>query len=223
MFQIAAATVQGRRHAQNLRNSQDAFALAERDGVLAAVACDGCGGAPHSEVGARLGARLVADELIRSGGDLAVAEAAFLGHLTKTAKALGEAAADYLLFTVVGAVIARGEATLFACGDGLYALDGEARALGPFEEPPYPGYALLGHAGSHGLEVLRRVPASALGSLALGTDGALDLLQDGLLGHLTKDELIYRNPDGLRRRLVQLRRQGLFADDATLIVLRRAP
>jgi len=60
-----------------------------------------------------------------------------------------------------------------------------------------------------------------LDSLALGSDGALDLLAGERLGALAQDELVFRNPDGLPRRLSLLRKQGLFADDATLILIRR--
>ena len=108
---------------------------------------------------------------------------------------------------------------IFTCGDGLVSVNGDPQAIGPEEAPPYLGYALLGGEGV--FTVRRRLPASGLDSLALGTDGALDLLPR--LDELSRDERVFRNPDGLRRRLVLLGRQGLFADDATLVLLRRTP
>src|SRR5439155_16598404 len=71
-FQLAGATVAGRLHHVSGRNNQDAFAWAQSPGGLVAVVCDGCGSAPHSEVGAQLGARLVAKTLalqLAQGGD----------------------------------------------------------------------------------------------------------------------------------------------------------
>lgn len=224
MFQLSGGTLQGRQHALLGRNSQDAFAWAERDGRLAAVVCDGCGSAPHSEAGARIGARIAVEELLRHGTDLPAARTAILGRLTKVAAALEGAAGEYLLFTLVGAVVAE-EAVVFSCGDGLLAVNGAGQALGPDEAPPYLAYALLpGTVGEPALSAFierRRLPATELISLALGTDGALELLGGGL-DVLAEDPLVWSNPDGLRRRLVQLRRQGLFADDATLVLLRRA-
>jgi hypothetical protein len=225
VFQLAAATVQGRQHALLLRNNQDAFAWGERGGVLAAVVCDGCGSAPHSEVGAWLGARLAVEALLQNGLSLDAARAALLESLAPVARALGDDAAAHLLFTLVGAVVTAEEAVVFSCGDGLGWVDGATMLSGSDEAPPYLGYALLpgAPAGSAEFRVHWRSPATALARLALGTDGALELLAGDRLVALARDELVFQNLDGLRRRLVLLRRQGLFADDATLLLLRRAP
>ncbi len=64
-FRAAAASVPGRDHQRLGRNNQDAFALWEGRSHLCAVVADGCGSSPHSEVGARLGARLLAQALAR--------------------------------------------------------------------------------------------------------------------------------------------------------------
>jgi hypothetical protein len=239
MLQLAAATVPGRHHGLALRNNQDAFAWGERAGVLAAVVADGCGSAPRSEVGACLGAHLAVATLLDAGAagapvDLAQVRSVLLGRLAPLARELGAAAAGHLLFTLVGAVATPAETVLFSCGDGLAALDGEAFAIGPYEAPPYLGYALLpdapGAVRESGSELRehRRIPTSGLASLALGTDGALGLLErrggpGSLLDGLFADERCFTNPDGLRRRLVLHRREGMFADDATLVLLRRAP
>jgi hypothetical protein len=239
VFQLAAATVPGRHHGLALRNNQDSFAWGERGGVLAAVVADGCGSAPRSEVGACLGAQLAVSTLLDAGlaggaVDLAQVRAALLLRLAPLARELGTAAASHLLFTLVAVVVTPAEAVLFSCGDGLAAIDGDAFAIGPYEAPPYLGYALLPDApgevreGASELRLHRRFPASGLVSLALGTDGALGLLErrDGpgsLLDGLFADERCFTNPDGLRRRLVLHRREGMFADDATLVLLRRAP
>jgi hypothetical protein len=59
VFEIAGGTVAGRDHAAVGRNNQDAFAWHQDDRCTIAVVCDGCSEGPHSEVGAKLGARLL--------------------------------------------------------------------------------------------------------------------------------------------------------------------
>jgi hypothetical protein len=211
-YEIAGGSVAGRLHARAGRNNQDAFAWAEREGIVAAAVCDGCGSAPHSEAGARMGARIAVEELLRHGTDLAAVREAIVGRLEQIDAALQGAGAEYLLFTLIAAVVTPEEAVVFTCGDGLIGVNGEIRAIGPDEAPPYLAYALLG--GEAEFIVQCRLPASGLDSLALGSDGAIELRLDALL----KDELIFRNPDGLRRRLATGPRPG---DDATLILLRR--
>ncbi len=195
-FEIAGGSLTGQAHVAAGRNNQDAFAWEVNEGGLVAVVCDGCGSAPHSEVGAQVGARLVAGTCARflaSGLDPAdllqrvrrdvvqrlreVATGMTAGAPDDTA-ALARTVLDYFLFTVVGAVITPRWATTFALGDGLVVLNGERRQLGPFEdnEPPYLGYTLLTRSGSErSFDVHRPVPVDEARSLLLATDGAIDL------------------------------------------------
>ena len=208
----AAATIQGRHHALAGRNAQDAFATGAFGDTFAAVVCDGCGSEAHSEAGALFGARIVVDELLRCGGDLRVARAGTLERLRRVAEAVGSTE-GWALFTVVGLLICEGEAQLFSCGDGLFALNGEVHVLeAPDNAPPYLAY------GDVPFTLHRRIDAAEVRTVALGTDGAGPLA--GELQTLFDDELVWRNPDGLRRRLAQ--RRALFADDATLVLVRRA-
>lgn len=261
VFELAAASVPGRDHLRAGRSCQDAFALWRGAGWLVAVVADGCGSSPWSELGARLGARLLAHELGRrlepAGGGpgegaagsapdlgpalLEEARGAVLARLEGLVDALGatrvEAVRDHLLFTLVGAAVGPAVARTFSLGDGLLAVDGVARELGPFEgnQPPYLAYALL-PAAAHGLaeEALRfrldpPLDARALGSLLLATDGALELHRReaaGALSRLWRDDRFFHNPDALRRHLWLAARDsaagpGLLADDTTVVVLRR--
>jgi hypothetical protein len=195
-FQIAGGSLTGRAHVAAGRNNQDAFAWEVNGDGLAAVVCDGCGSAPHSEVGAQLGARVVTSacaRLLASG----LAPDDLLEHVRREAVerlrliAIGMAPGapddaagfaqtvlDYFLFTVVGVVATPGWVTTFALGDGLVVLNGERRQLGPFadNEPPYLGYALLTRSGSErSFDVHRPVPVEEARSLLLATDGAIDL------------------------------------------------
>ncbi len=250
-FESAAATVLGREHARVGRNNQDAFHTRASAQGLVAVVTDGCGSGAASEVGARLGAWRAVDTaltLLAEGvgpdapGFLALLEADLLGFLKGLAGQLGpEAVGEALLFTLVGAVCTPSHVLLFAAGDGLWALNGEVHRLGPFpgNAPPYLGYGVL-RPGLVGLKPLALRPTAAVDSLLLGTDGAVDLLDEpgGPLSRFWREDRYFTNPDALRRHLALLNREtvradfpgrrlvretGRLGDDTTLVVLRRIP
>src|SRR5687768_3993005 len=56
--EVAAGRGAGRTHRRLSRPNQDAVAWTRTARGVVLVVCDGCGGAPRSEVGAALGARL---------------------------------------------------------------------------------------------------------------------------------------------------------------------
>jgi hypothetical protein len=168
-FEIAGGSVAGHAHVVAGRNNQDAFCWAAPDGGgLVAVVCDGCGSSPRSEVGAQVGARLVARAAARLlHADLAVADLleqvrqdvlASLRLLARemsvdasppsgptSAAGFSRTVADHFLFTIVGVLLTSRGATTFSLGDGLVVINGERTQLGPFadNQPPYLGYALL--------------------------------------------------------------------------------
>jgi hypothetical protein len=247
-YEIAGGTVAGRSHAIAGRPNQDAYAWAAQGEVLVAAVCDGCGSSAHSEVGARIGARIccarllarlaqgaapddpaifrdLRDDLLATIGGLA---AAMGGPLAQTV-------ADCFLFTVVGLALAGDRGCLFAAGDGIAAVDGAVTRLGPFpgNEPPYLGYGLLDR-DAPGFAVVRSF--SGAQSALLGSDGAADLPDP--LRDLWEDDGHFANRDALRRRLARLNREvtrplwderriertpGLLDDDTTVVVVRRRP
>jgi hypothetical protein len=234
-FDIAAASVIGREHARAGRNNQDAFSLLARGEVLAAVVADGCGSGMHSEVGAQLGARCVAQSVlavlgegtsVESTGFLEAVRARVLKFLASLNDQLGcTLVGEHLLFTVVGAVITPSRTLVFSAGDGLWALNGAVHSLGPFPNnaPPYLAYGLLPQ-GAVALEQQALVPTDDVMALMLGTDGAADLAKlsearmperDEPVGPLSQywtDERYFQNPDALRRRLALLGRESVRAD-----------
>lgn len=232
-FEVAGGSVPGRAHAAAGRNNQDAFTWANVGDGVVAVVCDGCGSSPHSEVGAKLGARLLVRAVVARLAERAPLEATLeaarmdvLARLRLVAGAMsgpgeyGAAVLAHFLFTVVGAVVSEDAVTTFTLGDGLVAIDGARRVLGPFEnnEPPYLGYALLGDGARHrGFDVRSGAPAR---SVLLGTDGAVDLDD---LGPYCDDDRVFANPDTLRRRLTVQSRAARLSDDTTLVAIRRRP
>lgn len=193
-FAVAAGRVTGRAHQRVGHGCQDGLAWHAAADALVAVVTDGCGSSQYSEVGARLGARLIVAALLRELGraaegagervsalDAALVERALadvVERLRALARAMGgdlaETVSEHFLFTVVGAVITPARALAFALGDGIVAIDGAVHVVGPFPGncPPYLGYRLLDPRASAGLSFCAEQPTAALDSLLLATDGA---------------------------------------------------
>jgi hypothetical protein len=220
----AAAT--GARHLRTARNGQDAAASWVGEAAGAIVVCDGCGSGASSEVGARLGARLVlaavATRLARGMPPSALWDevraevTAALGRLVDAMvpggadrDARAQVIHDCLLFTVVAAAIGGGEACVWAIGDGGYAWRGAGgdgvRVLGPFadNQPPYLAYELLGMPQVAHVESIESIDLGGAGALAVATDGAVELGLAALI-----DDRLLAHPDALRRKLGVLARGG---------------
>jgi len=239
-FEVAAGSVPGREHLRLKRGSQDAFSFRQERDCLVAVVCDGCGSGAHSEVGAKLGARLLVSGLIARLADgrepsrdilAAAVREDLLSQLEFIATAIGgdprDVISEYFLFTVVGAVITPTITMTFSIGDGLVAVNGKCAELGPFNDnqPPYPAYELLcpGFVDTY-LEVHTAAPTAGISSMVLASDGALDLRDP--LDEFWRRDLFFRNRDAVRRRLTIVNRdtaesRGPLLDDTTLISIRR--
>jgi hypothetical protein len=286
-FEIASGTIIGRDHRIAGKNNQDAFFSISKENCLVAVVCDGCGSSPMSEVGAKIGARIIATEIIRSLSGLSehcqpirkddwefilacVYNKPLLGQIENLALGMADCQADqeselvrvildYFLFTAVGIVITPKSTIIFSAGDGIFGINfqtgGVLKTLGPFpgNAPPYPAYGLIESAVNIDPKILGlKLQAVDLSrdveSLIIGTDGALDLAaaaeknipgRDEVVGPLSQfweNDLYFKNPDALRRRLSVInsdvtkpnweekhiqRSNGLLRDDTTLVVIRR--
>jgi hypothetical protein len=173
-YQITGGSIPGRDHIGRNeillgRNNQDAFRWHVSEDAIMALVCDGCGSAPHSEVGAKVGAELLIRALdsrlreYRGKEDSLISRSVLemllndvrldvLGRLTDLARQLAggsnslvQPVTDYLLFTVVGLFITEHCGCIFSIGDGVWALNGELHRLGPFpgNAPPYLSYGLI--------------------------------------------------------------------------------
>jgi hypothetical protein len=239
-FDIAGGSVAGRAHVAAGRNNQDAFYWTASAEGLVAVVCDGCSSGLHSEVGAKVGARLVAQVAARLCTAKLGAEEMLervrldvLARLRLLAAEMGgdsfqRTVSEFLLFTVVGLYMTPTAVTTFSIGDGLVVVNGDRHRIGPFEnnEPPYLGYGLLSRGPS--FRIHDSIPTGDVRRLVLGTDGAFDLDTEGdeePLEAICLDDRTFRNADMVRRRLTIMRneRRGVFADDTTLVVVRRKP
>jgi hypothetical protein len=223
-FQAAAGSIVGTAHLHAGRNGQDGFAIHCQGEVTVAVVTDGCGSAPHSEVGAKIGAAIVA-RCVAQGG-LKPAPTSIIEQLRAVAVTLGDdletVVSEYLLFTIVGVVIAPEETIVFSAGDGMFAINGMERVIGPYpgNAPPYLGYALI-DGNEPGFTIEHRGPTWEIESIVIATDGAARLA--GSLYLFSSDDRVFRNPDAVRRKLFRLTRHGsaVLDDDTTVVVLRR--
>lgn len=216
-FEVAAGTVAGGDHVAAGRGGQDGFCWASSTEMIAAVACDGCGSARCSEVGARIGARLLVAALVRHGPRLVLApsqellDAAYgdvMAELERLADAMGASreaiVADYLLFTAVGAVVTWSSAFVFLAGDGLFAVNGQVEVVESRDNAPsYMGYGLLGRPEPP--RIVAELSSIMLDSLMVGTDGLQPLVAAGggtpRAAELWSDDRLFANPRALERRL----------------------
>lgn len=251
-LRATSAAVVGARHLRAARNGQDAAATWLGEAAGAIVVCDGCGAGASSEVGARLGARLVIAALARRlaagarpedpslwasvrievAGVLSGLADAMLAEATPGAR--DQLVHDHLLFTIVAAAVAGDEAAVWAIGDGAFAIDGRVRELGPFadNQPPYLAYDLLGMPQVAHLEV-----ATGAATIVVATDGVAELGAD--LGISARDDVerFLAHPDALRRQLVLhararervdwearriARSPAALQDDGAIAILRRS-
>jgi hypothetical protein len=241
-FEIAGGTVVGRDHVLSGRNNQDAFCWSSDGGTAVAVVADGCGSGRYSEVGAQVGARLLAEALRARAACfddepaavvLARVRLDVLARLRTLAAAMGgrlsAVVSDYFLFTTLGFVATPAATVVFGIGDGVVAVNGAVRRLtAPDNTPAYLGYALTASdfdEDALGFVVYERRPADETETLLAGTDGAGDLPD---LADFWAQDRYFANPFVVGRRLRQLgtprgvpKMAGL-PDDTTLIVARRA-
>src|SRR3989338_2357237 len=197
-FEVAAGSVIGRDHLRSLgwKNNQDSFAIRAAENAIVAVVTDGCGSESKSEVGATIGAELVAESLIEEycmfGGNAELAEILTgarwrtLVHVRLTAKAMGkdlkQVIYEHFLFTVNGALVTPRETVMFSVGDGIQFVNGERIPLGPFANnaPPYLAYTLLAAPGAedpaNDFRITAALPTESVQSLLVGTDGVEHLI-----------------------------------------------
>jgi len=199
-FEVAGGSVRGTRHRHGDVNAQDALYWETRGGLSALAVTDGCSSGRHSEVGAKLGARFLAEAFFMecAGGEPAGAASwgsdpsaflervhrrlfgLFLGVVGGMGGRSRETLLDWLLFAAVAA-FRTPEHTLVACfGDGVAALNGEVRVVEAEDNRPrYPMYGVMGDPepviACPG-EPLWDVPTAEVETLLLGTDGVADLI-----------------------------------------------
>lgn len=251
-FEYASGSIIGRNHVLAGKNNQDAYQIVKQEKFIIAVVCDGCGSGKHSEVGAKLGANLVinaiADLLSPESNQNLEIDPEFWHllklHLLRKLQDMGSIANadmqfvnDYLLFTIVGALITPRETVTFSMGDGAIAINGKFKQISPYPNnaPPYLAYGLYKPEAIN-FEIRDRLPTSELESLLIATDGIDDLVKVETITQFWQEARYFKNPDAIRRKLATLNREetkpdwnkrelikrsGVLSDDTSLVVIRR--
>ncbi len=210
-FEIAAGSVSGRDHRSSLRNNHDAFYWEAHPGVLVAVVCDGCGSGEHSEVGAKLGARIAVRQVLRWFGTSpkAFAKEKIADHglpmvarsvlsqigllADQMAGSFSQVVSEYFLFTIVGVIVTQEDAIVFGAGDGLIIMNGGVVILGDGKNrPSYLAYGLVETESPIDPEfkVVAYEKQSDLRSILLATDGVRDLINSSEKKIPGKDEKV---------------------------------
>ena len=247
-FECASGSMIGRNHVLAGKNNQDAFRVVRQKRYIIAVVCDGCGSGKHSEVGAKLGARMVIDAIADLlNYDLVISDRKFwntvqtnllqkLKDFVTISNGDMEFVNDYLLFTIVGVLITPSETVTFSMGDGAIAVNGKLNQIPvyPDNAPPYLAYDLY-RPDAISFEIRDRLPTSEVESILIATDGIDDLIAVEVIGQFWQEDRYFKNPDALRRKLAMLNREetkpdwqrrelvkrsGALSDDTTIVVLR---
>jgi serine/threonine protein phosphatase PrpC len=229
-FEYACGSIIGRNHVLASKNNQDALRIVLWDNFMTAVVCDGCGSGKHSEVGAKLGTRMVTDaiaDLLHQG--LIISEPdfwnvlkinllqkvkAFVAIATNEAQeSVMEFVNNYLLFTIVGLVITPNETVTFSMGDGAIAINGKLTQIPTYPDnaPPYLAYGLY-RPESVSFELRDRIPTSELQSILIATDGIDDLIAVEEVSQFWQEDRYFKNPDAIRRKLAMLNREEVKPD-----------
>jgi len=254
-FEYACGSIIGRNHVLAGKNNQDALRIVIQDQCMTAVVCDGCGSGKHSEVGAKLGTRMVTDaiaDLLHQG--LAISEPDFWHILNikllqkiktfveistnEAQESVMEFVNNYLLFTIVGLVITPSETFAFSMGDGAIAINGKLTQIPAYPDnaPPYLAYGLY-QPEAVSFEIRDRMATSELESILIATDGIDDLVAVEEVSQFWQEDLYFKNPDAIRRKLAMLNREeskpdwqkremvkrsGVLSDDTSVVVVRRS-
>lgn len=163
---LAMASAMGAAHVNvgnpGKTNNQDAMAVKKYEHGFVVVLCDGCGSQPRSEIGADIGAHLIAgvvrDHLSRN---LKLSELTWeeitneCSALVKkevekyqedeTDQAFEKAVNERFLFTAMVLAVRKDFAAIASFGDGIFVIDEEVIDVKPPipNTPPYMGYLLL--------------------------------------------------------------------------------
>jgi hypothetical protein len=241
-FEVAAGSIAGRDHLLVGKNNQDAYYSRSTEPATIVVVCDGCGSGRHSEVGAKLGARLVVEALSTAlalapqSAEALVADSFWEGiqqdiltSVQALAYSMGESLSqtiqDYFLFTIVGAACTQTSVSVFSIGDGVIIVNGKAMQLGPFpgNAPPYIAYGLLG-APKPQFQLHWHLPIDEVESILIGTDGVSDLIAAsvhhlpgkpvpvGSIEQFWQQDRYFNNPDMIRRHLALINREATKPD-----------
>lgn len=212
LIQIAGGSIRGRDHVFGDKPNHDAFCWHQTKDFTVAVVCDGCGSGNHSEVGAKLGARIavqaISDNLKRfsfaecKSFILEQAKQDIISQLRVLARSMSgsfsEVVMNYFLFTIVGTIITKQGIVVFSIGDGVTLVNGERINATYIPDasnaPPYIAYWLTGSgmfeqaAMTHLSFKYVSIEWHEFDSILIGSDGVQDFIDAETLNLPGKDK-----------------------------------
>ncbi len=173
-FGMSGGTVAGSNHTRpgqfGTINNHDSMSMIHKPEVLISVVCDGCGSAPNSEVGAKLGSKILSELIYKNIAYIArggrkfgdnnfpgyvdgfnIIEQQFLAQISVLANSMSDSLSsfrnvinDYFLFTTVGFVVLEYNTYTFSLGDGSILVNGKEHCQQEFpgNAPPYFAFKL---------------------------------------------------------------------------------
>ena len=246
VFEIAGGSIAGRDHRHSLMNTQDAFCFDSDENTLVAVVCDGCGSEKHSEVGAQIGCRLVANSLLSACKTNSIVQThycldgvardltAWIGRIAdlmvRDPALKSTIICEYFLFTVVAAIMTRDYTCIAIAGDGVSIINGEvSHKTAKDNKPDYLSYGILNPSRMPSLISVRWRPTCEVNSLVIGSDGLADLIaaadqkipgkdeKVGPISQFWERDLFFRNPFAIQHRLNLINRSASHIDWAKQI------
>lgn len=247
-FQVRAATIIGRDHMFRQANCQDAYAFVESNEYIFGLVTDGCGEGAHSEVGAKLLAKFVVEEinlLLASGVSIKEIPSVLFPHCLEFLRRLSffleapvsrektkwpwlwldhfspslKFVKNYLLCTILGFVMDETQGIIFAVGDGLIIINEEMIVRDEEDKPNYIAYHLV---DEQFLEKADQLPEKFdVYQFEVGNLEHLAIATDGFESELVKEIWGHTHPRGLQRKFNLWSREKHFQDDSTIIVVER--
>ncbi len=257
-FEVVGGTITGRLHMLGNRHNDDAFVISATPEFIVGVVSDGCGDALDSSLGASIGSKLIANRIIhrllRHGVPIAKNEGIGMAarfsqklqvwledcnidiltysriiadclYLTTREKFIE----NHFLYTAIGFIVTDTFYATFAIGDGMIAVNGDVKTLGPFpsNRPPYVCYPLLKvdfPEGQLTLKLRNIGFTSDLQSIMIGSDGLTEFPalsnkthpgtsdKVGDVSQFWTDDRYFNNSDAIRRKLFQMNRYDKLVD-----------
>lgn len=213
-FEVAYGTVVGGDHIGLGKNNQDGFHIIKEDDLIIGVICDGCGSdnSPHSEVGAKVGARIIANEVYQlineSDAASLIVEAVrkrVIHKLEIIARYMGETKTEsgrlsrsetikqYFLFTSLVFVMIPKRTIVFGIGDGYNAINGSVNYIEPNEgnEPTYLSYGLVNTSHEDvKFKIFCNCHTDEVSTILIGTDGLGDIVKNSERNMPGKKDLV---------------------------------
>jgi hypothetical protein len=242
-FEVTSGTIMGREHSKVGKNNQDGLAVVDNGESLIGVICDGCGSSPHSEVGAKIAAKIIATSLSRvpfPQTALISAQKAIHELLPRMGPSIRDdgksssrqTVSDYFLFTCVGFFIDADSYFTFICGDGVIQVNEDISVFtsGENNTPDYLGYTVgQNDLATPKFQISYEGATVDLRNILIGCDGVIDIIKHekrkapgvkdeiGPISQFWTSDRFFKNPATVQHRLNLMSRSVSIHDEAGLV------